>query len=126
MVHRDQRRKLQREWLKARRESWITANGPCSSCGSNNSLQVDHIDRKTKISHRVWSWRRERREQELAKCQVLCDKCHKLKSKLEAQNYLRKVSHGTPHEYLRHRCRCSDCKNAYSTWRKNKYVRTGN
>ena len=35
------------------REAWIAANGPCARCGSQRDLQVDHIDPKKKISHRI-------------------------------------------------------------------------
>ena len=58
------------------------ANGPCVKCGcwDLDQLEVDHIDPNTKVSHRVWSWSKERRENELAKCQVLCRACHLTKT----------------------------------------------
>jgi hypothetical protein len=43
-------------------------------------LELDHVDPALKVSHRVWSWARERREAELAKCQVLCHDCHVAKT----------------------------------------------
>ena len=66
---------------KRRRDAWINANGPCQSCGGNDQLQLDHIDPATKVSHEPWLWARERRERELAKCQVLCLKCHAAKTR---------------------------------------------
>jgi uncharacterized protein YnzC (UPF0291/DUF896 family) len=46
-------------------------------------LQVDHINNKEKISHRIWSWSEKRRNEELAKCQALCLICHKEKTRSE-------------------------------------------
>jgi hypothetical protein len=40
----------------------------------------DHVDPSKKTSHSIWSWSPERREAEIAKCQVLCRPCHQLKS----------------------------------------------
>jgi 5-methylcytosine-specific restriction endonuclease McrA len=70
----------QNTWIKKRRAEWLAANGPCVMCGSNDRLQVDHIDPSKKLTHRVWSWSETRRLQELAKCQVLCFSCHVLKT----------------------------------------------
>ncbi len=74
----------QRRWTQRRRLDWLAANGPCVECGSWFDLQVDHIDPATKLNHNVWSWTKERREVELAKCQVLCRPCHAKKTAKEA------------------------------------------
>jgi hypothetical protein len=76
----DQQRKYQREWKDRRRQDWLAANGPCIDCGSRDDLEVDHVDAKTKIDHKVWSWSAERRLRELAKCVVRCEPCHKAKT----------------------------------------------
>ena len=73
---RESRKSWYRSVVKKRRADWLKANGPCVQCGSLNDLEVDHIDPATKIHHGVWSWREDRRIAELAKCQVLCSKCH--------------------------------------------------
>ena len=65
------------------RNTWLAANGPCVKCGSTKRLAVDHIDPKTKIHHMVWTWSEHRRLAELAKCQVLCFICHRLKTNAE-------------------------------------------
>lgn len=70
-------------YYKARRDAWIKANGPCQHCGSSERLEVDHIERESKTHHRIWSWSLARREVELAKCQVLCHICHKMKTAAE-------------------------------------------
>lgn len=98
-------RKYQGAWLKARRQAWLDANGPCRKCGSSEKLEVDHVDPSTKVTHNVWSLSEAKRLAELAKCQVLCEKCHQKKSDEERR---RTVTHGTITEY-KFGCRCNLC-----------------
>jgi 5-methylcytosine-specific restriction endonuclease McrA len=79
---RDRQRAFQREWYARRRAEYLV-DKRCVTCGSTDRLEVDHIDPTTKMSHRVWSWSAERRAAELAKCQILCKKHHKAKSRNE-------------------------------------------
>lgn len=76
----------------ARRAEWLRVNGPCQICRSKKDLEVDHIDPSTKVSHRIWGWRGERRNLELAKCQVLCKRCHKKKTKEQRHLLCRKCA----------------------------------
>jgi hypothetical protein len=76
----DRQREYQNRWLKDRRLAWIADNGPCIDCGTWDNLQVDHVDAKLKVTHRVWSWREDRRRKELAKCVVRCWPCHNRKT----------------------------------------------
>ena len=85
------------------RTEWLSVNGPCKKCGSAKSLQAHHRDPTTKVDHKVWSWRSERREIELAKCEVLCEKCH-IALHAEATRKL----HGGRAYYRG--CRCEVCK----------------
>jgi rRNA maturation endonuclease Nob1 len=62
------------------RVAWLVQNGPCKLCGSKEDLEVDHIDAKKKVSHRIWCWSLPRREAELKKCRVLCRSCHQKKT----------------------------------------------
>lgn len=71
----EQKRRSQRERVTRRRFEWFSGKS-CIRCGSNEDLRLDHIDPSTKIDHKVWSWSQERRDAELAKCQVLCQPCH--------------------------------------------------
>lgn len=99
----DYHREYMRQWIAKRRADWIALNGPCAECGSSDSLQVDHVDPATKLSHRVWSWAAERREGELAKCQVLCEPCHVAKTREE------NVVHGTASRWDAG-CECALCR----------------
>ena len=87
------------------RQEWLAANGPCKKCGSSHDLHVHHRDQRDKVSHKVWSWRAERRAAELAKCVVLCRACHALTHSL-----LRKKPHGI--KGYRRGCRCDVCRAA--------------
>ncbi len=98
--NRTQQRRHQRLWLRRRRAEWLTEHGPCRDCGSDKHLEVHHLDPSQKVSHRIWSWSKERREAELAKCIVLCRKCHnqerikKFKNRLCTEPGCEKRHHG--------------------------------
>jgi 5-methylcytosine-specific restriction endonuclease McrA len=93
------------ELQRRRRAEWFRENGPCVGCGSDEDLQVDHRDRAQKVSSNFWTWSAERRAAELAKCQVLCEPCHKEKTRLE----LSTAEHGTAAMYKRG-CSCVACR----------------
>ncbi len=78
-------RQYAREWEAKRRKSWFRGK-VCVRCESSTDLELDRIDPTTKVSHRIWSWSETRREAELLKCQVLCNPCHKRKTK-DCQEY---------------------------------------
>ena len=106
-------REYQRKWMIARRMEWVLNNGPCAKCESWDRLEVDHREPATKAlnTHSLWSMSRENcaRIDELAKCQVLCHKCHAAKSTAARQP---PVIHGTYSTYDTHRCRCDLCRGA--------------
>ncbi len=112
----EQRKAYQREWMRKRREQWISENGPCKRCGSKENLEVDHIDRSTKIDHKVWSWSLERRTKELSKCQVLCHDCHTEKG-VECGDQQPPSPHGSLNRYLVHGCRCELCRRRKAEYR---------
>lgn len=45
----EKKREYAREWIRKRRKSWIDQHGPCVQCGSNEKLEVDHIDLSKKL-----------------------------------------------------------------------------
>jgi len=52
------------------------AGQSCAHCGSGEHLEFHHEDPAQKVSHRVTSWAPARQRAELAKCMVLCHRCH--------------------------------------------------
>lgn len=100
-----------REWLARRRAEWLEGR-VCARCGSAEKLELDHIDPTKKTGHRIWSWRQERRDAELVKCQVLCKECHddKTREQLLITHGVTAFRHGTQAMYSNHGCRCGMCK----------------
>lgn len=79
-----------REWVAKRRAAWFEGK-VCAECGASDNLELDHIDPAVKITHAIWSWAKERRERELAKCRPVCGGCHKKKS---AREHAKGQQHG--------------------------------
>lgn len=104
----DKRGEYAREWVAKRRAEFFNSKR-CEKCGSCNSLELDHVDRTSKVSHRIWSWSSIRREAEISKCQILCAACHKEKTVSEIS---RPITHGNS-GYDR-ACRCAVCRSAHS------------
>lgn len=107
---KDKQREYQRQWIKSRRLEYLS-DKCCAECGESNMLElhIHHKDPTQKVSHRIWSWSRVRRDEELLKCDVLCEPCHKKKHA---------TTHGTERMYLAHKCRCDICKAGYSEIRR--------
>jgi hypothetical protein len=103
----------QREYLRVRRakrraDAIEKRGGKCIKCSSTERLEFHHRSRETKTDHRVWTWKKERQDKELDKCDLLCKKCHNIETTKENDYEIR---HGTSTEY-RHGCRCEPCKQA--------------
>ena len=127
MPYRDRlkQRLYQVQWLDRRRREWLSENGPCVRCASWEDLQPHHKDPKQKLEHRIWSWTKERRDAELAKCEVLCEKCH---IKYHADDRRKPITHGTHTGYSHYDYRCYLCKEAqmeYTQRRRAELVRWG-
>jgi 5-methylcytosine-specific restriction endonuclease McrA len=102
-VDPEARRAYQAAWVAKNRADYL-AGKSCVKCGSTVDLEVDHIDRAQKVSHRIWSWSAARRAAELAKCQVLCGPHHREKTNAD-------VYGDTPHGDSRYKkCGCDECK----------------
>lgn len=88
--------------MKDRRAAWLADHGPCEWCGSAERLEVHHRDPTQKEHHAVWSWAETRMLAELAKCAVLCHRCHK-------DHHARLMrTHGIKQYQLG--CRCEKCR----------------
>ena len=109
---REKRRKHLRDLL----------GGECVRCGSTKNLHFDHKNPKKK----------ERRIADLIdapedvlmaevnKCVLLCDSCHRDKTREKGEHGQPKSRHGTIHYYKKYKCRCPKCKKAISDYNKNK------
>jgi hypothetical protein len=93
--------------MAKRRAAWFSINSPCSKCGSDVDLQLHHKDRTKKVSHKIWSWTEKRRLKELAKCVVLCRRCHNEETVQQEGPCARR--HGTMSRYVYGGCRCLLC-----------------
>lgn len=107
-------REYQKRRYEQRRAMFIEElGGVCAQCGSEDSLEFDHIDPQTKsfnLAKKMVSGALAVLREEVQKCQLLCYTCHKKKSVSEE-----KVEHGTGKTGVRN-CRCELCgplKNAY-------------
>lgn len=114
-------REFQRKW-KAKRRADFFRGKKCVVCGSTERLELDHINRENKKDHKIWTWREERRNEEIRKCQVLCKKCHIQKTNREKGEHLK---HGTVGMYKsrQYRCRCLPCKRANAQYEKQRRKR---
>lgn len=117
MNRKEYLRNYQREWMKKRRATFFN-NKKCTKCKSIEKLELDHIDPKKKISHKIWSWSKKRFLVEIVKCQILCEKCHKEKTKL--WNILRR-KHGRT--MYNHGCRCEICFKAQQKHNAQRYLK---
>jgi 5-methylcytosine-specific restriction endonuclease McrA len=119
---KEAQREYARKWVAARRSEYFR-DKKCMACGSNFDLELDHIDPSTKISHTVWSWTEQRRHEELAKCQVLCNSCHKDKTK---QDIASRAEHGTLARYKsQFACKCDPCRTANAQYEHTRRRATG-
>ena len=77
----------------------------CAECGSDESLEFDHIDPATKEFSIMSRWNSplEALCAELDKCQLLCAECHLEKSRRD-----KSVGHGEGKTGKRN-CRCAAC-----------------
>lgn len=85
---------------KIRKRDAFFEGKTCTVCGSAKRLELDHIDPMTKDpkfnkdGNGFWCWSKERREAELAKCQVLCHECHARKTR-ENHEHVHGETHGS-------------------------------
>jgi 5-methylcytosine-specific restriction endonuclease McrA len=111
--------RYQRELHARRRDQVIKAlGGCCQRCGSVLRLEIDHIDARTKRFDVSVLFRRSvLLAAELAKCQLLCHDCHRIKT-VECgeagggwnKNMSGEIPHGTSSGYTYWKCRCDDCR----------------
>lgn len=102
----------------------------CAICYSTEDLEIDHIDYKQKKFNiaKCYSYSDEKLFKELAKCRLLCTKCHEKKS-IEERGRNSRSQHGTVACYRHGKCRCVLCKEAWKLYtreyRKRRKLRMG-
>jgi hypothetical protein len=75
--------------------------GKCVECGCTETLEFDHIDPSTKSFNISAGYHKPKEvlEEELAKCQLLCNKCHIEKSKKDLKFRPKTIAGGRPLKY---------------------------
>jgi hypothetical protein len=115
-----------REYMKnryrnKRQEIINRLGGKCSRCGSTDGhFHLDHIDKKKKTMRAsdMHSVNDKKFEEEIKNLQILCQDCHKEKTKESWDYSTPKPKHGTYWFFRRHGCRCPKCTKAYKTKQK--------
>ncbi len=125
---RDKYNAYMREYMlvryhKRRQEAIILLGGVCVDCGSVEDLQFDHIIAKDKTIDisKVWSCSSKRFNEEVSKCVLRCDSCHKIKSRKFDWKI---VDHGGGMSG-KNRCQCAPCRKQKTEYMR-KYMRTYN
>lgn len=117
-LYGEEKRQYQLKWVQERRDrGHALLGGKCAKCGIAEGLEVDHIvpeDKHASLKRRRtqgFNWSRSWSfiEEELKKCQLLCDECHNAKSKKESTTR----THGLT-MYKKDKCRCPICRKAMS------------
>lgn len=107
---------------KRLRSEWIEKlGGRCAACGSKSSLEFDHIDASQKrysIAKILSTHSKQKVEEEMAKCQLLCTDCHMEKSLREDD--ILNVEHGGGLSGKKN-CPCDLCKAKKSEYMKDWY-----
>lgn len=104
---------------KERRKKFFDIlGGKCQICGSKENLQFDHRDPKTKsfnISEQI-DTNINKLLKELNKCDLLCAKHHRVKTKMNEDFSLPATQHGSLRMYIHYGCRCKLCKQKISDY----------
>lgn len=92
--------------------------GKCIHCGSTEDLEFDHKYPQLKQFNvsQWWSIALDTWFKEIDKCQLLCKPCHKKKT------YGKSLTHNR-WRYLRYKCRCAECKEDYSLYRRTRTLK---
>jgi hypothetical protein len=113
------KREYQRQWMANRRREWFK-DKKCVECGSKENLELHHVNPEQKWKHNFWSYSWIKILEEIKKCIVLCEKCHKLETIKKLQ---RPLIHGTQAGYVKG-CRCKECSVAHNIstrdWKRHK------
>jgi len=105
----------------SRRQQFIDLlGGKCERCGSKKNLHFDHKNparKEFRIADRLDAPESVLKK-EVRKCRLLCDKCHREKTREKNEHGQPKGRHGTVHYYRNKGCRCDKCRKAMSEYNK--------
>jgi|SRR5690606_12685108 len=90
--------------------------GKCSRCGTKSGpWHFDHKDKrkKTMRASDLHSVNDQKFEEEMKNLQLLCEKCHREKTKESWDYSTPKPRHGTYWFFRKYKCRCPKCVKAY-------------
>lgn len=105
-IFMDMNEYMKQRYQKRRSEAIIKLGSKCSKCGSCNDLHIHHKDpsEKSFTLAKGSSYSKQRWDNEVDKCKLLCEPCH-------ITEHNSKAPCGTPQRYWRG-CRCDLCKTA--------------
>ncbi len=114
---------LKKRYTLRRKAAIKILGGKCKECCLRKDLQFDHKDPKDKkyTIAKIWTHSEIKFWEEIRKCQLLCRKCHNIKTQKELGRKLAKGFHGTLSTYRY--CKCDLCRKAKSDWMK-EYMKT--
>lgn len=100
-----------RRYHKRRVDAIILLGGKCKICGSTDELNFHHINPDLKIMAiaRMSSLSKQKWEEELAKCELLCEECHQFHHRVFNEHGYKKYFQG---------CRCNICRAANALYSK--------
>lgn len=109
---------MKKRFHKARKRGLEMLGNRCRICGHGGKLEFDHIDPKSKThpSGRTFYLGEKRFIAEMKKCQLLCRKCHGLKTLKDIGQKPARGTHGTLSAYRY--CKCRICTTAHSRYSK--------
>ena len=116
---------LAERYASQRQDMLDYMGGRCVNCGSEEELEFDHIDWRTKsftIGRLYGLHKLESVYEELKKCQILCNPCHRDKTKQDLQEQRKEnprfvpAQHGTRTGWMRTKCKCDLCEVSRRAW----------
>lgn len=102
-----------RRYAERKVEIVALLGGACARCGGRDNLEIDHIDPKQKkfeVMAKCWCTSWDKLKVEIAKCQLLCERCHLEKTSVA------KGTHGTLSAWRY--CKCDICRATYNAYMK--------
>lgn len=107
---------MRNRYHQRRQKAIEELGGKCARCGIKNvPFHLDHIEAKKKKMRAsdIHSTNDKAVENEMKNLQLLCEECHKDKTKESWDYSTPKSKHGTYWMYRKYKCRCEKCTKAY-------------